>query len=169
VESARLHLSIASTVRASGQFPYFKIVLLTNASGLDLPAVQRGLQFFIRHDEIWAKVDAGTQAYMDRINRPQVSLEQILANILLVARKRQVVIQSLFPGTNGQEPTTEEIEAYAQGQAAWQTRHSAVLPRSACFTPVWPWVAMTIRSTFNSFAALAISSNATPLRTKVSH
>jgi len=101
-------------VRARGQFPFFKIVLLTNASGLDLPAVQSGLQFFTRHDEIWAKLDAGTQAYMDRVNRPQVSLEKILANILFVARKRLVVIQSLFPGINGQEPTPEEIEAYAQ-------------------------------------------------------
>ena len=101
-------------VRARGQFPFFKIVLLTNASGLDLAAVQRGLQFFTRHDEIWAKLDAGTQAYMERINRPQVSLEKILDNILLLARQRQVVIQSLFPGINGQEPPPEEIQAYAQ-------------------------------------------------------
>jgi len=101
-------------VRARGQFPFFKIVLLTNASGLDLPSVHYGLQFFTGRDEIWAKLDAGTQAYMDRINRSEVSLEQILANILFVARNRQVVIQSLFPTINGQEPPPEEIEAYAQ-------------------------------------------------------
>ena len=101
-------------VRARWQLPFFKIVLLTNASGLDLPDVQRGLQFFSSRDEIWAKLDAGTQTYMDRINRPQVSLEKILANILFVARKRRVVIQSLFPGINGQEPPPEEIAAYAQ-------------------------------------------------------
>jgi wyosine [tRNA(Phe)-imidazoG37] synthetase (radical SAM superfamily) len=101
-------------VRARGQSPFFKIVLLTNASGLDLPAVQSGLEFFTGRDEIWAKLDVGTQTYMDRINRPQVSLEKILANILLVARRRRVVIQSLFPAINGQEPPPEEIEAYAQ-------------------------------------------------------
>jgi len=101
-------------VRARGQLSFFKIVLLTNASGLDLPAVQSGLQFFSRRDEIWAKLDSGTQTYMDRINRPQVGLDKILANILLVARKRRVVIQSLFPSINGQEPPPEEIEAYAQ-------------------------------------------------------
>jgi hypothetical protein len=32
----------------------------------------------------------------------------------LVARQRQVVIQSLFPSMNGQEPPPEEIQAYAQ-------------------------------------------------------
>ena len=101
-------------VRARGQSPFFRIVLLTNASGLDLPAVQCGLKFFTSRDEIWAKLDAGTQAYMDKINRAQVSLEKILANILLTARKRAVVIQSLFPSINGQEPPPEEIEAYAQ-------------------------------------------------------
>jgi len=92
----------------------FFFVLLTNASGLDLPVVQCGLKFFTSRDEIWAKLDAGTQAYMDKINRAQVSLEKILANILLTARKRAVVIQSLFPSINGQEPPPEEIEAYAQ-------------------------------------------------------
>src|SRR5439155_1296048 len=100
--------------RARGQSPFFKIVLLTNASGLDLPAVQFGLKFFTSRDEIWAKLDAGTQAHMDKINRAQVSLEKILANILLTARKRPVVIQSLFPSINGQEPPPEEVEAYAQ-------------------------------------------------------
>ena len=99
--------------RARGRSPFFKIVLLTNASGLDLPAVQCGLKFFTGRDEIWAKLDAGTQAYMDRINRAQMSLEKILANILLTARKRPVVIQSLFPRINGQAPPPEEIEAYA--------------------------------------------------------
>ena len=46
-------------VRARGQSPFFKIVLLTNASGLDLPAVQSGLKCFTSRDEIWAKLDAG--------------------------------------------------------------------------------------------------------------
>ncbi len=101
-------------VRAVGQFPFFKIVLLTNATGLDLPEVQRGLKFFTNEDELWAKVDAGTQAYMDKVNRPDCSLDKILANILFVARQRPVIIQSLFPLLNGEEPPVEEIEHYVQ-------------------------------------------------------
>lgn len=101
-------------VRALGKFPFFKIVLITNATGLDLPQVQQGLRFFTAQDEIWAKLDAGTQAEMNRVNRPDCSLEKVLANILLTARRRPVVIQSLFPLLNGQEPRSEEVEQYAE-------------------------------------------------------
>jgi wyosine [tRNA(Phe)-imidazoG37] synthetase (radical SAM superfamily) len=94
-------------------FSFFKIVLITNATGLDSPEVQNGLRYFTRDDEIWAKLDAGTQSYMDKINHTDVPLEKILANILLIARKKPVVIQSLFPSLSGQEPTLEEIQQYA--------------------------------------------------------
>jgi len=101
-------------VRALRKYPFFKIVLITNATGLDLPQVQQGLKFFTAQDEIWAKLDAGTQAEMNRVNRPDCSLEKVLANILLTARRRPVVIQSLFPLLNGQEPRAEEVDQYAQ-------------------------------------------------------
>lgn len=101
-------------IRALGKFPFFKIVLITNAAGLDLPQVQKGLGFFTAQDEVWAKLDAGTQAYMDRVNRPDCPLEKVLANILLVARQRPVVIQSLFPMLNGQEPPSEELDEYVR-------------------------------------------------------
>jgi wyosine [tRNA(Phe)-imidazoG37] synthetase (radical SAM superfamily) len=100
-------------VRAVRPGSYFKIVLITNASGLHLPEVQDGLKYFRNDDEIWAKLEAGTQAYMDQVNRGSVPLEAILANILLVARRRPVIIQSLFPSINGMEPPPEEITAFA--------------------------------------------------------
>src|SRR5262245_58197837 len=50
-------------VRARGRFPYFKLVLITNASGLNRPEVAEGLNLFTRRDEIWAKLEAGTQIY----------------------------------------------------------------------------------------------------------
>jgi wyosine [tRNA(Phe)-imidazoG37] synthetase (radical SAM superfamily) len=101
-------------VRARGHFPFFKIVLVTNASGLDLRQVQDGLQLFTQQDEIWAKLEAGTQAYMNAVNRPDCPLEKILANILLVARQRPVIIQSLFPLLDGKEPAAGEFFQYAQ-------------------------------------------------------
>ena len=57
-------------VRALSGFPFFKLVLLTNATGLDLPHVQQGLKYFTRSDEVWAKLDGGTQAYLNKVNRP---------------------------------------------------------------------------------------------------
>ncbi len=101
-------------VRALIGHPFIKLVLLTNATGLDLPQVQQGLRHLTRSDEIWAKLDGGTQAYVNKVNRAAVPLERILSNILQIARQRPVVIQSLFPAINGEEPPLEEIEAYAR-------------------------------------------------------
>jgi wyosine [tRNA(Phe)-imidazoG37] synthetase (radical SAM superfamily) len=101
-------------LRAKGRVPFFKIVLLTNATRLDTPEVQNGLRLFTAHDEIWAKLDAGTQAYMNRVNAPSVSLEKVLSNILALARQRPVIIQSLFPMVNGVGPSVDEIAQYAQ-------------------------------------------------------
>ena len=100
-------------VRALSGFPFFKLVLLTNATGLDQPHVQHGLRHLTRSDEVWAKLDGGTQAYVNKVNRASVPLEKILSNILLLARERPVVIQSLFPAINGEEPPLEEIEQYS--------------------------------------------------------
>jgi len=101
-------------VRALSGPPFFKLVLLTNSTGLDLPYVQQGLKHFTRSDEVWAKLDGGTQAYVNKVNRPGVPLEKILSNILMLGRQRPVVIQSLFPAINGEEPPLEEIEQYAR-------------------------------------------------------
>jgi wyosine [tRNA(Phe)-imidazoG37] synthetase (radical SAM superfamily) len=101
-------------IRARGKFPFFKIVLITNASGLNLPDVQEGLRSFTPRDEIWAKLDGGTQKYMDCVNKPECTIEQVAANILRLARQRPVIIQSLFPSLNGVEPPESEIEAYVQ-------------------------------------------------------
>jgi wyosine [tRNA(Phe)-imidazoG37] synthetase (radical SAM superfamily) len=101
-------------LRARGRFLFFKLVLITNASGFDRPEVIQSLSLFTLRDEVWAKLEAGTQEYMDRVSRPGCSLEKILANILFVARQRPVVIQSLFPSINGDAPPASEIEAYVQ-------------------------------------------------------
>jgi wyosine [tRNA(Phe)-imidazoG37] synthetase (radical SAM superfamily) len=92
----------------------FKIVLLTNATTLDRPPVQEGLRLLTRRDEVWAKLDAGTQDYFSRINGSGMSLDKVLSNLLLLGRQRPMVIQSLFPVIDGEEPPASEIEAYAQ-------------------------------------------------------
>ncbi len=102
-------------VRAVSEFPFFKMVLLTNAAGLDLPPVQRGLAQFTQSDEIWIKLDAGTPGYFNKLARPRdIAFEKVLANLLLVARQRPVVIQSLFPTIDNEPPAAAEIQQYAQ-------------------------------------------------------
>lgn len=101
-------------VRALGGFPFFKIVLITNATALDRPQVQESLKWLTKSDEIWVKLDGGTQDYLNIVDRPSVPLEKVLANILALGRQRPVVIQSLFPAINGEEPSSGEIEQFAQ-------------------------------------------------------
>lgn len=101
-------------LRARGKYPFFKTVLVTNTTGLPLPAVQEGLRFFTNEDEIWAKLDAGTQEYLEHINRTTIPLAEVLSNILTVARERPVIIQSLFAAYDGEPaPPQREIQEYA--------------------------------------------------------
>ena len=101
-------------LRSTRRLPFFKTVLITNGTGLDLPPVTAGLELLCPQDEIWVKLDAGTQAYYERVNRPTLPFWRLLANILAVSKKRPVIIQSLFPLVNGQEPPPEEITEYTQ-------------------------------------------------------
>ena len=102
-------------LRALGLYPPpFKIVLITNCTGLHLPEVQEGIMLLGKDDEVWAKLDAGSQKYMEEINRTSVPLKLILKNILHLARKRPVIIQSLFASINGWEPPFSEIDQFAQ-------------------------------------------------------
>ncbi len=101
-------------VRARRVLPFFKLVLITNGTGLDSEPVQDGLRYFTREDEIWIKLDAGTQDCMDRINRSAIPLDKVMENAWLIGRKRPIIIQSLFPLLGGWEPLPEEIDEYIQ-------------------------------------------------------
>ena len=101
-------------LRTLGRFPFFKLVLITNGSGLDLPGVEDAMGIFNARDEIWAKLDGGTSDYLDRVNKPDCRMEKVLTSILHLARQRPVIIQSLFPSLDGEEPPESEIEAFVQ-------------------------------------------------------
>jgi wyosine [tRNA(Phe)-imidazoG37] synthetase (radical SAM superfamily) len=99
-------------VRAIGKFPFFKVVLITNGTGLHRPDVQEGLHMLTSQDEIWIKLDAGTQHWLEYINRTTVRLKEIVSNIIKVGRERSIVIQSLFPLFQNAAPPRGEIDAY---------------------------------------------------------
>lgn len=99
-------------LRALGKFPFFKIVLVTNASGLLEQEVEAGLKQLTSRDEIWAKLDAGSQEWMDRVNQSNVPIETILANILAVGKARDIVIQTLFPALQNSPPPSAEVGTY---------------------------------------------------------
>jgi len=90
-----------------------KLVLITDACYLSKPGVREGLAIFdANNGEIWAKLDAGTEAYYQAVNRPNYPLTHVIANIIDAARVRPLVIQSLWMRLHGTPPADEEVNAY---------------------------------------------------------
>ncbi|HUY92141.1 MAG TPA: radical SAM protein [Pirellulales bacterium] len=90
-----------------------KMVLITNASMFHRPAVERGLAILdANQGEIWAKLEAGTEAYFKLIERTPIPFRKILDNITAAAQARPLVIQSLFMHVHGEPPSAEELDAF---------------------------------------------------------
>jgi len=90
-----------------------KLVLITDSSRLTAPEVVKGLETLMAHQgEIWAKLDAGTEAFYQEICRSQVPFQRILDNLLATARRWPMVLQTLFLEWRGQGPSELELEAY---------------------------------------------------------
>lgn len=90
-----------------------KMVLITNASMFHRPHVERGLALLdANNGEIWAKLDAGTDAYYQLVERTQIPFRQILDNITSAARVRPLVIQALFMRIHGESPSPAEQAAF---------------------------------------------------------
>jgi wyosine [tRNA(Phe)-imidazoG37] synthetase (radical SAM superfamily) len=91
-----------------------KLVLITDAAYLAKPRVREALALMDQNNgEIWAKLDAGTEEYFRRADRPNVSLQTVLDNILDAARARPIVIQSLWFRIDGERPPDAEVDAYS--------------------------------------------------------
>ncbi len=105
---------IAAEARSSHALDNAKLVLLTNGCYLTKPKVREALRVLDENNgEVWAKLDAGTQGYFERVNRSNFSLSHVIENILDAARVRPIVIQSLWMRLNGQPPPDEELRAFA--------------------------------------------------------
>ncbi|MDA0749824.1 MAG: radical SAM protein [Verrucomicrobia bacterium] len=97
--------------RALRMFPFFKLVLITNASKLMEEDVANGIELLEdRQDEVWVKLDVGDQERFQKINGTSEKLDALLQGILGVAKKRPVVIQSLQTAINGVGPTPKEVD-----------------------------------------------------------
>ena len=103
----------------------FKLVLITNATLLDRAAVQAGVAALLsRRGEVWAKLDAGTEAWYQKVNISRVNLERIEANLVSLGRKHPFKIQSFFcslRGSDGNVVGWDEAEI-----TAWLDRLSRV-------------------------------------------
>jgi wyosine [tRNA(Phe)-imidazoG37] synthetase (radical SAM superfamily) len=106
--AARLAIEVIAEVGAD-----CRIVVITNATLLGRPEVAATLALLDRHrGQVWAKLDAGTEAYYHQVERTQVPFARVLANLLAAARERPLVIQSLFMSLEGRGPSAAELAAY---------------------------------------------------------
>ncbi len=103
---------VARLKRARG-LDAVKLVLITDSTRLQAPGVVRGLEIMMANQgEIWAKLDAGTEAYYREINRTKVPFRRILDNLAATARRWPITIQTLFLEWRGQGPSAPEVDAY---------------------------------------------------------
>jgi wyosine [tRNA(Phe)-imidazoG37] synthetase (radical SAM superfamily) len=96
-------------------FSNVNVVMITNATGLSRPDTLKAIDH-LDSDRgiIWAKLDAGTDAYFHRVCRTGFQFSKILDNILLVSQIRPIVIQTCFMKINKEGPSQEEIRTYCQ-------------------------------------------------------
>jgi wyosine [tRNA(Phe)-imidazoG37] synthetase (radical SAM superfamily) len=92
--------------------PGVPLRLLTNATLFHKPKVHAALAEF---DELWCKLDAGSEAYFQVVDGTRLPFQRILDNLLLVARERPIVIQAMFLALEGRGPDDAEV-------AAWTSR-----------------------------------------------
>lgn len=129
-EAARLAVRVRDELGLSST----RIVVITNATALREPVVAETLALLYRQNgEIWAKLDAGTEAYFRRVNAAGCTLEHVLENILAAGREQPLVIQSLFMLINGMGPSAAEIAAYA-ARLSWLLKNGCRISHVQVYT-----------------------------------
>ncbi|MDP2314385.1 MAG: radical SAM protein [Pseudomonadota bacterium] len=83
--------------------------LLTNATMLHRERVKAALPLV---DEVWGKLDAGTEAWYRRVDGTTFPFSRVLSNLAETAATRPLVIQSMFCTLGGEGPSDMEIDAW---------------------------------------------------------
>jgi len=95
------------------EFNAVKLVLITNATYFHKPWMREGLAALDRnHAEIWAKLDAGTQAYLHLMNGTNFPIQRLIKNIAFVGRERPITVQSMFVKIKGNAMPANQLAAY---------------------------------------------------------
>jgi wyosine [tRNA(Phe)-imidazoG37] synthetase (radical SAM superfamily) len=162
-------VSIAAEARRHFALDAVKLVLITDAAYLAKPAVRSALDLLhANNGEIWAKLDAGTEEYFHRVDRPNVPLQKVLNNILEVARDQSLVIQTLWMRIKSGVPPRSEIEAYCR-QLNHLLQKGAQLKALQLYTiardPAESYVSSLMDTELDDIAAAVRRSVAVPVET----
>ncbi|GAB4108398.1 MAG: radical SAM protein [Phycisphaeraceae bacterium] len=106
-------VQIAVELKQAYQLDRVRLIVITNATLLDRPAVEQALSVLDQHQgEVWAKLDAGTEAYYKQVDRSHVPFDRILNNLLVCGRRRPIVIQTMVMRLHGEPMPNSEFNAY---------------------------------------------------------
>jgi len=108
-------VQMAAAVKALWKLPEVKLVLITNATMFQKPKVQAALALLTSNNgEIWAKLEAGREAYYLQVDRTTIPFQRVLDNIREEARRAPLVIQAMFLRIHEQPPPEAELQAFCE-------------------------------------------------------
>jgi wyosine [tRNA(Phe)-imidazoG37] synthetase (radical SAM superfamily) len=151
-------VDVCAEVRRRRKLDDVKLVLITNATLFHQPQVRRGLEALdANNGEIWAKLDAGTEAYYRIVDRSPVPWQRILDNLRETALARPIVIQSLFLRIHDKPPAATELDAYCERLREIVTaggRIKLVQVHTIARRPAEPWVTALSNAEVDAIADL---------------
>ena len=87
--------------------------LFSNATLFHKERVQAALErLWSANGRVWAKLDAGTQEWFERVDGTKVSLDLVTRNILWAAQKHPIVLQCMFHRFDNEGPSASEVDAW---------------------------------------------------------
>jgi hypothetical protein len=121
---AALESAAAARVRWPTIFGAAKLVLITNSTGFLDEAVVGILHGAVAGHglEIWAKLDAGTEAWYRRIDRRGPDFEELFGALLSFARRSPLVVQSMFCTLSSDTTSVDAALPPEAEIAAWSRR-----------------------------------------------
>lgn len=107
-------LELMARVRRMRLKPDVKLVLITNATRLGEPSLAGLLGRYVDAEglEVWAKLDAGTEAGYRLIDRSEVPFDTVLSGLASFSRQHPVVIQTMAARVGGVSFADTELGAW---------------------------------------------------------
>ncbi|MBO7680909.1 MAG: radical SAM protein [Thermoguttaceae bacterium] len=106
-------VDILRSIRRELALPQVKLILITNSTTLREERTIAGCDALTAENgEIWAKLDGGTEADYQAMNRSKVPFSTILENLRFASRRWPVKLQTMLLRLRGQAPDDRWIDSY---------------------------------------------------------
>ncbi len=108
-------VSAVGRIRTRHGLDHVPLSVLSNATLFHRPMVREGLESLDRlNGRIWAKLDAGTEAYFHQVDGTKLPFQRVLDNLSWASQQWPIMLQCMFHSWDGQAPPEAEIGAWAQ-------------------------------------------------------